>query len=147
MENATKALLMAAGVLIGILILSLAVYLFVDFGGTAAQIQDQTAQQQLVEYNTQFTKYSDDVTIYDIVSLIHLVQANNKQYEGQEEYQITVETKNPTLSEKSTEEQLLGAIKTQVSSVTSSNPLTTYRATEVTYHSGGRVAKMVFAKK
>lgn len=33
MENASKALIMAGGVLIGILILSLAVYLFIDFGG------------------------------------------------------------------------------------------------------------------
>ena len=32
MENASKALLMAAGVLIGVLILSLAVYLFENFG-------------------------------------------------------------------------------------------------------------------
>ena len=38
MENASKALLMAAEVLIGLLILSLAVYLFADFGSTSAEI-------------------------------------------------------------------------------------------------------------
>ena len=37
MENASKALLMAAGVLMGILIISLAVFLFVTFGATSAE--------------------------------------------------------------------------------------------------------------
>ena len=38
MENASKALIMAGGVLIGVLIISLAVYLFVSFGQTSAEI-------------------------------------------------------------------------------------------------------------
>ena len=41
MENASKALIMAAGVLIGILILSLAVYLFVSFGNTSRELHKQ----------------------------------------------------------------------------------------------------------
>jgi len=36
MENASKALLMAAGVLIGLLVLSLMVYLFASFASTSA---------------------------------------------------------------------------------------------------------------
>ena len=38
MENASKALIMAAGVLIGVLILSLAVFLFLDFCPTSERI-------------------------------------------------------------------------------------------------------------
>ena len=38
MENASNALLIAGGVLIGVLILSLAVYLFADFGAKSADI-------------------------------------------------------------------------------------------------------------
>ena len=41
MENASKALLMAGGVLIGILILSLAVYLFITFGAESKEIHAQ----------------------------------------------------------------------------------------------------------
>ena len=51
MENASNALIMAAGVLIGILILSLAVYLFIDFGSTASEINSQITEQQISQDN------------------------------------------------------------------------------------------------
>lgn len=81
MENASKALLMAAGVLIGILILSLAVYLFISFGGTSADIHDKVQKDQLAKFNTQFTNYEtkDSVTIYDIISVANLATENNKE--------------------------------------------------------------------
>ena len=41
MENASKALLLAAEVLIGMLVLSLMVYLFITFGSNAAKINKQ----------------------------------------------------------------------------------------------------------
>ena len=46
MENATKALIMAGGILVGVLVLSLMVYLFADFGSTSAQINAQNKQNQ-----------------------------------------------------------------------------------------------------
>ena len=83
MENASKALIMAAGVLIGILILSLAVYLFVSFGTTSAELHRQNDANRTNEFNTQFTKYvgSDDITIYTIVSLANIATENNIEYE------------------------------------------------------------------
>lgn len=80
MENASKALLMAAGVLIGILILSLAVYLFISFGGTSAEIHDKVEKDQLAKFNTQFTNYEtkDSITIYDIISVANLATENNR---------------------------------------------------------------------
>lgn len=79
MENASKALLMAAGVLIGVLILSLAVFLFVNFGGTSAKIHETVQKNQLAKFNTQFTNYEtkESVTIYDIVSVANLATENN----------------------------------------------------------------------
>ena len=44
MENASNALIIAGGVLIGVLILSLAVYLFADFGSTSAEINKKTQE-------------------------------------------------------------------------------------------------------
>ena len=41
MENASKALLMAASVLVGVVILSLAVYLYISFSGSANEIGKQ----------------------------------------------------------------------------------------------------------
>ena len=51
MENASKALLMAAGVLIGVLILSLAVYLFANFGTASAEIHKQKDMNEINKFN------------------------------------------------------------------------------------------------
>lgn len=83
MENASKALLMAAGILIGMLILSLAVYLFVSFGTTAAELHKQKEEQQLQQFNSQFTSYvgKEGITIYDVVTVANLATENNIYYE------------------------------------------------------------------
>ena len=47
MENASKALLMAAGVLMGVVILSLAAYLFVTFSSSADDVKSEIANNQL----------------------------------------------------------------------------------------------------
>ncbi|MCI8383632.1 MAG: hypothetical protein HFJ33_01995 [Clostridia bacterium] len=91
MENASKALLMAAGVLIGMLVLSLAVYLFVTFGTQSATIHKQQAMQQLEQFNTQFTSYigRQDITIYDIVTVANLATENNIYYEFKQKASLT----------------------------------------------------------
>ena len=100
MENASKALLMAAGVLIGILILSLAVYLFVTFGGRSAELHQQIEVDRLNQFNSQFTFYEgkDDVTIYDVITVANLAKSNNEYYELESQtndnYYITVQVKN-----------------------------------------------------
>lgn len=83
MENASKALLMAAGVLIGILILSLAVYLFVSFGSTSAELHKQNEAQQIAQFNSQFTSYEgkEGITIYDVVTVANLATETNIYYE------------------------------------------------------------------
>ena len=83
MENASKALLMAGGVLLGILILSLAVYLFSNFGGASSRIHDNIEENQTAQFNSQFTKYvgNENVTIYDVISMANLATENNKYYE------------------------------------------------------------------
>lgn len=82
MENASKALFMAAGVLIGILILSLAVYLFISFGSTSAELHKQNAEQQIAQFNSQFTSYEGkECTIYEVVSVAGLATDNNIYYE------------------------------------------------------------------
>ena len=89
MENASNALLMAAGVLIGIMILSIGVFLFVDFSGTSREIQDTISSNQLQQFNNQFTIYADrdDLTIYDVISVANLAAQNNLEYsEGHTNY-------------------------------------------------------------
>ena len=83
MENASKALIMAAGVLIGIMVLSLFVYLIFTFGSNTARIYDEQAKQQLEEFNSQFTAYDgrEDLTIYDVVTLANRAKESNDTYD------------------------------------------------------------------
>lgn len=83
MENASKALLMAAGVLIGLLVLSLMVYLFASFATTSAQMHQENKQQQIDQFNSQFVTYEgkESVNIYDIVTVANLATENNQYYE------------------------------------------------------------------
>ena len=83
MENASKALIMAAGILIGLLILSLTVYLFASFGTTSAQIHRENEQRQIDQFNIQFTSYvgKEGITIYDVVTLANLATETNIYYE------------------------------------------------------------------
>ena len=82
MENASKALIMAAGILIGVLVLSLGVYLFTSFGNSAAQIQKENEINALNKFNSQFTVYQGrkDLTIYDILTVANYASENNKNY-------------------------------------------------------------------
>ena len=57
MENASKALIMAAEVLIGILILTLAIYAFVFYNDVAVTYEKTQIEQDLQKFNNQFTKY------------------------------------------------------------------------------------------
>ena len=89
MENASNALIMAGGVLIGVLILTLAVYLYTSFGTQAQENYELISQQQIVKFNTQFTKYGgrNDLTIYDVVSAITTARANNQKYSEYSDYE------------------------------------------------------------
>lgn len=98
MENASKALLMAAGVLIGILILSLAVFLFANFGSASAEINRQNEIKRINEFNAQFTVFEGkECTIHDIISVANLAINNNSNYfltsKGSNNYYISVNIK------------------------------------------------------
>lgn len=81
MENATKALLIAAGVLIGVMILSMAVYLFGVFGKSASNMEEQILANQLTQFNNKFLKYAGltDLTIQDVITVKNYALENNKE--------------------------------------------------------------------
>lgn len=83
MENASKALIMAASVLIGVVIISLAVYLYITFSNSANEIGKQMEEGQLQQFNNQFTSYEEkkDLTIYDVITVTNLAIENNKYYD------------------------------------------------------------------
>ena len=81
MENTANALLIAAGVLIGILIISLGVYLANILGGYAADTQNQIDRNTVAQFNNEFLKYDGlkDLTVQDIVTVKNYALENNRE--------------------------------------------------------------------
>ena len=87
MENASKALLMAASILIGVVILTLGVYLYTSFSESANNMKKQMEDNQIANFNNQFLLYEGktDLTIYDVYTVANLAIESNKKYELQDE--------------------------------------------------------------
>ena len=62
MENASKALIMGAEILIGVMILSIGVYLFNVLGSYSADTTQEMESTRLEQFNDQFTKYYGTVS-------------------------------------------------------------------------------------
>lgn len=100
MENATKALFIASGVMIGIMILSLGVYLYTNLGSYAEEVQQQMEINANNKFNTQYLKYinmTEDstgtytldskkykmdfkISIQDIITVVNLAYENNREH-------------------------------------------------------------------
>ena len=83
MENASKALIMAGGVLISLLVISLGVYLFIDFGNSAKETHKIVKEKQIEQFNSQYTSYAgrEDLTIHDVITVANMATQNNIYYE------------------------------------------------------------------
>ena len=92
MENASKALIMAAEILIGVMIISIGVYLFNTMGEYSAETTAEIEATQIATFNQQFYKYYGTTgldnggniepircTIHDIVGLANLANKLNIQ--------------------------------------------------------------------
>ena len=80
MENASKALLIAGGVLIAILLLSLFAYITRQMGDSTAGIYSMLSQHEISEFNQQFINFEDrDLTAQDVATLINLARDSNEK--------------------------------------------------------------------
>jgi len=93
-ENASKALIMAGSILIGVLILSVFVYMFNTMGQYAAAAEERRAKTQVDMFNANFTKYIGQVTyvnadgsldikdvtctMHDVISVANLAKQSNE---------------------------------------------------------------------
>jgi len=150
MENASNALIMAAGVLIGLLIISLAVYLFVDLGTKTSEINSNVEKQQIVQFNTKFTAYEnkEGLTIYDVVTVASYAHENNIFYQDSlNEYKIEVYLANPVSHpiQDNIENTKISLINTDKNLINSSNAkLPTYSCKVISYYPNGRIHKLQF---
>lgn len=144
MENASKALIMAGGVLIGILIISLAVYLFTDFGSTSAQINAQNSQKQITEFNSKFTVYegNDNITIYDIITLAGYAKENNEYYKDVEDEKIEVKIGNKNCTNLKNQELINQELINQYPST--NGILKKFMCSSIEYNERGKVKSITF---
>lgn len=91
MENASKALIMAAEILIGVMIISIGVYLFSTMGEYSADTTAQMQEAQINQFNNQFLRFYGTsstgegqpepirCTIHDIIGLANLAKKINAE--------------------------------------------------------------------
>ena len=107
MENASKALIIAAEVLIAVMIMSVGVYLFNRYAAFSEEEYKKIESTQIAQFNNQFLKYTGsktvkisgsekvipvEVTIHDIVSLANLAKMYNEQNDLKSEFNYSDNT-------------------------------------------------------
>lgn len=144
MENASKALSMAASVLIGLLLLSLLIFAYYQITEMPRQEEENAKFEQTIEFNQIYLAYDKtDLKGNKLISLCNRVIDNNIKYQDISGYQITIIVKNPgsgvngfNLTPTSTEGYY--AVKDNIKN-------NTYKCTDIEYGgTDGRISKMTF---
>lgn len=146
MENASKALLMAATVLVGVLILSIGVYLFSIFGDFSSETAKQIEKKKISEFNAQFYKYlgQKECRAHDIVTVANLANENNKNNEYTDldrntgAYYIKVIVDGESYEGK-TNDTYMKFLK--------DNPVTNFKCTKVEINNNTKLVKSITFKK
>lgn len=134
MENATKALLIAGTVLIAIVMVGIAVYLYSLYSEQSDQYTETISAIELQKFNSKFDVYlgRENITAQEIVSVVNLA----KEYD----YQIQIYLESTKLQfTTSTPEDFIKANQSNLFSCkwSTSNP---------TYDSDGQIIKLTFKK-
>ncbi len=82
MENASKALIMATGILIGLMIAALFAYEMISVSETGKVHQERIDHENILEFNSQFEKYAGKpLTAQEIATICNYVLEWNKNNE------------------------------------------------------------------
>lgn len=94
MENATKALMIAAGVLVGLMVVTLMIYGYNQVSSYYNEKEENKKFEQLANFNEQYIPYNrDDVRGSDILSLVNKIIDFNK-VKDEEEITISIIIQN-----------------------------------------------------
>lgn len=105
MENATKALLMAASILLTIMILGLLIFTFNKIKDAKETDEESLLTEQTNKFNKRFTTYEKEIRGNELYSLINKMLDYNEiidknkgtsQESGHDKMEIEIEIKNPT---------------------------------------------------
>ena len=146
MENATRALYISAGVLIGVMILSLAVMLFSSLQSYVDTYKKQIEFNDLNSFNSKYQQYMDaTVTIQDIVTVAGIAHEDNSTFSTDINDWIIDE--NSLYVEISLDnERLDTTINERMQDLLEQNINKTYRCTEFDYSNIGRIYRMRFSE-
>ena len=151
MENATKALYIAAGVLIGVMILSLAVMLFSSMQAYIQGYKEDIEYNALNTFNNKYQKYVDndtDFTIQDVVTVAGMAYEDNSS--------LNIETSEWEISVNSlyvgvwlNDTRIDQNIKENIQDLLTDNISKKYKCTpaNIEYNSIGRIYEMHFEEK
>lgn len=91
MENASKALIMAGEILIGILVIGVLVYGYTNIRSLKAEEQGGAKSEQLAALNREYESYNRKLLRgVDVISVINKAIDNNNKYEYENAYNISI---------------------------------------------------------
>ena len=103
MENASKALIMAGGVLISLMVIGLLVLFYNNLSGMQKIKTDSETEQQATEFNKQYDVYARDVYGSEILSIANKIADYNKREadnKGYTKIELKVKLKMIPISKK-----------------------------------------------
>lgn len=81
MENAAKALEMAAGVMLGVILMALVTYFFTTVSSWPKNEEDIMSVDQLAKFNLEYEVYNKSMMYgVDVISCLNKVISNNEKY-------------------------------------------------------------------
>ena len=81
MENASNALIISAAVLIAVIVLSIGVYLVINFSKVSESYEQEQRTEELAIFNSKFMAFKDrsDISAQEIVTLKNFVEKYNSE--------------------------------------------------------------------
>lgn len=120
MENATKALIIAGGIFIAMLITGLLVWGFSQIRNLQQEKADQETIQEITDFNERFEAYNrTTVRGYQMISLANLVYDTNERYTEENGYRPVTIIVDGLSAEDATNEDLVTYIQTYYDGMTS----------------------------
>lgn len=113
MENASKALIMAGGVLIAIIIVSVIVLAFQRSGNVSADYSKSISREEISTFNANFTKYLDhELTIHQVVTIYNFAKNNNTKQVNCDKTYTATDIKEELKQEKNLKKETIYKIQT-----------------------------------
>lgn len=149
MENASKAFIIAAEVLLGALLLTLIVFLFGAAGNFSNTVDKNIETKNINEFNAKFERYHKrkNLTAQDVITIANLAKEYNKKI-GSTEIAVTVlNVESKYRNAHQLENQFTYDFIEQYSYQSSTKDITYFECQSIEYNDATRKVKQIVIKK